>query len=119
MTNNLGIILNQNYFQYKDKFYKPKTGVTMGSSLSGIISEMFIQNLEQNLLKHAPESKTIIYYTQFVYNIFIIYNRNIITPELLLEQFNKQHKALQFTITEENNKQISYLDLNIKNKQGT
>jgi hypothetical protein len=36
-----------------------------------------------------------------------------------LEQFNKQHKALQFTIAEENDKQISHLDLNIKNKQGS
>jgi hypothetical protein len=60
-----------------------------------------------------------IYCTQFVDDIFIIYNQNIITPELLLEQFGKQHKALQFTITKENNKQISYLDLNLKNKQGT
>jgi hypothetical protein len=49
----------------------------------------------------------------------VIYNRNIITPELLLEQFNKQHKALQFAIAEENNKQIPYLDLNIKKKQET
>jgi hypothetical protein len=37
----------------------------------------------------------------------------------MLEQFNKQHKALQFTITEENNEQIPYLDLNITNKLGT
>jgi hypothetical protein len=31
MTNILKIILNKNYFQYRDKFYKPKTGIPMGS----------------------------------------------------------------------------------------
>jgi hypothetical protein len=50
-------------------------------------------------------------------DIFIIYDQNKITPESILELFNKQHRALQFTITEK--KYISYLDLNILNRQGT
>jgi hypothetical protein len=90
----------------------------MGSPLSGVVAESFIQYLEQQVLKHAIESKTIIYYTRYVDNIFIIYDQCEITPELILEHFNKQHKAIEITITEENNKQISYLDLNISNKQG-
>jgi hypothetical protein len=48
----------------------------------------------------------------------LTHDKNIITRELLLEHFNKQHKALQFTITEVNNKQLSYIDLYISNKQG-
>jgi hypothetical protein len=118
VINILKTILNQNYFQYNRKFYKPKTGITMGCPLSGTIAEIFIQHLEQQTLKHTLESQAIIYYTRYVDDIFIIYNQNKITPEQILEQFNKQHKALQFTITEEN-KQIPYLDLNITNKLGT
>jgi hypothetical protein len=70
-------------------------------------------------LKHILESKPIIYYTRYVDDIFLIYNPDKITPELILELFNKQHKAIQFTITEENNNKISYLDLNISNTEGT
>jgi hypothetical protein len=35
----LKMITNQNYFQYEGKFYKPTTGVAMGSPLSSILAE--------------------------------------------------------------------------------
>jgi hypothetical protein len=53
-----------------------------------------------------------------VNDIFIIYDQNKITPWHILEQFNAQHKELQFTINEETNNQIEYLDLKLTNKQG-
>jgi hypothetical protein len=112
------IILQQNYFQYKDSFYKPKTGIAMGSPLSGIVAEIFLQHWEGQLLKHAMENKSILYYTRYVDNIFIIYNQEKISPLLIQEQFDSQHKAIHFTATEENNNQIAYLDLNIANRQG-
>jgi hypothetical protein len=46
-----------------------------------------------------------------------LYNQAKITPEQILKHFNRQHKAIQLTLKEENNKQISYLDLNLSNKQ--
>jgi hypothetical protein len=116
--NILETILKQNYFQYEGNFYKPKTGISMGSPLSGIIAEIFIQHLEQQVLKHTLGNKDIMYYTRYVDDILIIHNQNRTTPQHIQEQFNKQHKALKFTITEENNKQIAFLDLNIYNKQG-
>jgi hypothetical protein len=47
----------------------------------------------------------VIYYTRFVNDIFIIYNKNSVTPLIILENFNKEH--LKFTISEENNNQIA------------
>jgi hypothetical protein len=41
----LRMITNQNYFQYEGKFYKPNSGVGMVSPLSGILSEIFLQDL--------------------------------------------------------------------------
>jgi hypothetical protein len=51
-------------------------------------------------------------------DIFIIYNQTKITPQTILEQFNTQHKDLQFRVNEEMDNQIAYLDLNLVNKQG-
>jgi hypothetical protein len=48
----------------------------------------------------------------------MIYDQNKITPQDILEQFNTQHENLQFTINEEINNQIEYLDLKLTNKQG-
>jgi hypothetical protein len=53
----LKMIMNQNYFQYDDKFYKPKSGVAMGSPLPNTMDEIFLQNLKQNRIKHLLEYK--------------------------------------------------------------
>jgi len=57
----LHIILNQNYFKFNDSFYKPATGVGMGSPLSGLIVKVFSQYCENLILRHAFENKHIFY----------------------------------------------------------
>jgi hypothetical protein len=112
------MIVNQNYFQYEGKFYKPTTGIAMGSPLSSVIAEIFLQDLEQNRLKHLLEDKRIVYYNKYVDDIFLLYDQTKITPQTILEQFNIQHKDLKFTINEEMDNQITCLDLNLTNKWG-
>jgi hypothetical protein len=58
----LKMTMNQNYFRYEGKFYKPTSGVTTGSHLSSNIAEIFLQDLEQSGLKHLLEGKRIVYY---------------------------------------------------------
>jgi hypothetical protein len=36
-------ILNQNYFQFNNSFYKPATDVAMGSPVLGLIVEILLQ----------------------------------------------------------------------------
>jgi hypothetical protein len=71
----LRMVMNQNYYQYKGKFYKPISGIAMGSPLSTTIVEIFLQNLEQNRLKHLLEGKMIMYYNIYIDDIFIVYNQ--------------------------------------------
>jgi hypothetical protein len=113
----LEMILHQNYFQYNEKFYKPKSGVANGSPLSSIMAEIFLQHLEQSKVKLLLEDRNIVYYNRYVDDIFIIYNQSKITPQHILKHFNTQNKNLQFTLNEEVN-QITYLDLNLTNKHG-
>jgi hypothetical protein len=112
----LMMIMNQNYFQYDDKFYKPKSGVALGSPLSSTMAEIFPQDLEQNRIKHLLEGGKIVHYNKYVDDIFIIDNQTKTTPQSLFEQFNAQHKDLQLTINKEVNNQIAYLDVNLINK---
>jgi hypothetical protein len=114
----LQMITNQNYFQYDHKYYKPKSGINMGSPISGTMTEIFLQDLEQNRIKHLLEDGKITHYNRYVDDIFIIHNQTKITRQSLSEQFNAQHEDLQFTINEEVHNQKAYLDLNLTNKQG-
>jgi hypothetical protein len=56
----LKMIINQNYFQYNDKFYRPKLSVAMGSPLSSTMAEIFLQDLEQNICWKVEKSYIII-----------------------------------------------------------
>jgi hypothetical protein len=89
----LEMILNQNYFQYNDKFYKPKSAIAMGSPISGIMAEIFLHHLEQRKVILLLEYKNIIYYNRYVDDIFIIYNQSKITPQHILKHFNTQNKT--------------------------
>jgi hypothetical protein len=90
----------------------------MGSPLCGNAAEIFLQDLEQNRLKHLVEGKRIVYYSKYVDDIFIIYNQTKISPKTIPEQINAQHRDLQFTINKETDNQIHYLDLNLVHKRG-
>jgi hypothetical protein len=51
----------------------------MGLPLSGIMAENFIQDLEQNRIKHFLEGEQIVYYNRYVDDIILIYNQTKIT----------------------------------------
>jgi hypothetical protein len=108
------LITNQNYFHYEGKFYKPKSGVAMGSPLSGILAEIYLQQIEQSRIKHLLEDGRIIYCNRYVDDIFLIYDQTKINPQIINIEFNKQYNELQFTTNEELNNQINYLDLTLK-----
>jgi retron-type reverse transcriptase len=57
----LNIILIQNYCQFEDSFYQPEKGVTMGSPISSIVAEIFLQYHEEYTVKHHLESKRILF----------------------------------------------------------
>jgi hypothetical protein len=60
------------------------TGIAMGFPTLSIIAEIFLQQLEQEILKNTLESQTITYYTRYVDDIFVICNQDTITPEQIL-----------------------------------
>jgi hypothetical protein len=43
----LDICLTTTYFQFEDKFYKQKEGKSMGSSLSPMVSNIFMKHFEE------------------------------------------------------------------------
>jgi organic radical activating enzyme len=90
----------------------------MGSPISGTIAELMIQHIENQHIKHLIETGNITYYTRYVDDIFIIYNSTKTTIEEIQSYTNHIHKNLKFAITQENNKQLNFLDiLNTRQEQ--
>jgi len=47
----LETIVQQNYFQYNNLYYRPTKGVPMGSPLCGTLAELYLQYLEKIYIK--------------------------------------------------------------------
>lgn len=88
----------------------------MGSTLSSLISDIFIQHLENQHLKNLQKQFNIIYYSRFVYDVIHIYYHVIDNSEEITYTFNKIHPNIQFTLEKESNS-INFIDLkNFKTK---
>jgi hypothetical protein len=107
----LETILQQNYFTFQNNTYQPEKGVSMGSPISNIVAEVFIQHLENAHLKHILEAKTILFYTRYVDDILMIYNAKHTMPGKIHYLINKTHPNLQFMPTHDYNNTICFLDL--------
>lgn len=66
-------ILNQNYFQYGNEFYCQEDGLAMGLSLSGTLSDIYLDNLENKMLNHDNKhSKKILCWHGYVDDVFAV-----------------------------------------------
>ena len=48
----LKVIIEQNYFQYNNQYFKPEKGIAMGSPISGTLAEIYSQLIEERYIKH-------------------------------------------------------------------
>jgi len=99
----LEIILNQNYFSLQIQTYQRNKGVAMGSPISGIVAEIFLQNLENTHVKHLIEAKILSYYTRYVDDILVIYDSTLTTPDSIQRYFSSIHNNIQLNSTHEKN----------------
>jgi hypothetical protein len=111
------IVFDQNYFQFNSIQLK-QTGLTMGAPTSAIFVEIFLHWLEHTqitkiLTKHNSNG-----YFQYVDNVLIVYNPQDTIIENTLADINSLHPNLKFTIQEETNSTLNYLDLHITNVHG-
>jgi hypothetical protein len=91
----------------------------MGSPISSITAEIYLQYYKDLFLKHLFESQNIIYYTRYVDDIFIIFDNTKIDPDCLTESMNSIHDNIIFKLTHEISNQINFLDLLIIRKEST
>ena len=110
----LKITLKQNYFVYNNNYYLQLDGLPMGSPLSSLISEIFLQFIENQFIAQLKQDYNILFYGRYVDDILIIFDSNYDNANNILHAFNQIHPKLKFTVESETNNEINYLDLTIK-----
>jgi len=107
------MILQQNYFEFQEQIYRPTKGVAMGSPISGITAEIFLQRLEQSHVKCQLGSKHITFYARYVDDILIIYDASRTYLDAITQYAGSIHHSLQSNPTLESYDRINFLDLSI------
>jgi hypothetical protein len=88
----------------------------MGSPISGITAEIFLQHLEHSHIKFLLHSKLIAFHAQYVDAILMVYNATRTNPDAIIQYANSMHHSLRLNPTLESNNRINFLDLSIIRK---
>ena len=91
-------LIMQNHFSFQDKTYVQNNGLAMGAPTSSILSEIYLQSLENTKIFDILKEEKIIGYFRYVDDILIIYNENIIDVNQVLKSFNDITPSLTFTL---------------------
>jgi hypothetical protein len=113
MVRILTTILDQDFLKFNNKIYQQKEGLPMGAPLSPILSEIYIQNIEQNIIINILQNYKILGYYRYVNDILLVFNQQITNINNTLKQFNEINPKLQFTIEKEKDNVINFLDITI------
>ena len=102
----LNLCLTSTYFQYNGKHYKQLHGTAMGSPVSVVVAEIFMQNIEEQAL--ATYKRTLPLWLRYVDDTFTAVHKDEIDD--FHEHLNRQNADMQFTKEIEENGKIPFLD---------
>ena len=104
-------------FQTKIGYYKQTSGLSMGGKLSGILSNIYMSHIENEIIVPLLKNKEIEYYRRYVDDCLIVANKNII--DQTFQNLNNYTKSLKFTIENMENNSLNFLDCKIYFDQQT
>ncbi|XP_036320425.1 uncharacterized protein LOC118734935 [Rhagoletis pomonella] len=117
ITNTLRTPLHQNYFKFNNNIYMQTNGLGMGNPTSAILMEVFMQNLEERYVEYLTSQLGATFYARYVDDIICLITKK--NEGQILEYLNKQHSNIKFTMEQEMQGKLNYLDLTIKINKST
>ena len=100
------------YFCFGNDFYEQVSGLAMGSPLSPILANLFMEGLERKLLSRSP-CKPLCWF-RYVDDTYTIWPKNRQDDAVhFLDFANRFHPSIKFTMESEINNTLPFLDTKI------
>jgi hypothetical protein len=107
------VTIYQNYFESSNTFWQQENGTPMGSPISSILAEIFLQDLENKWYPNMINKRHIQYIGRYVDDVLSVYDSALATANAILRDHNDMHPNIKNNMEVEENEYISFLDLNI------
>jgi len=112
--NLIEIFLTSIIFSFQDKIYEKTEGTTMGSLLSPVVANIFMEHLE-SLSLNSFHLKTKCWY-RFVDDMFVVWSHGIAALNSFLDHLNNISPHIQFTMELEKDGSLPFLDVLVSRK---
>ena len=100
------LITAQNYFKFQDKTFLQTDGLAMGAPTSSVLSELYLQYLENTTIFDILFKFKILGYFRYVDDILIVYNQSHTDIEEVQSTFNNITPKLKFTLERETENEL-------------
>jgi hypothetical protein len=110
----VSVCVNNTYFQFGGDFYKQVKGMAMGSPLSPVLCNIYLEYLEQKAIESFEPKPRV--FLRYVDDIYLEWQQDTRPVEELLQHFNNQCEETKFTIEKEENDCLPFLDVRVKRK---
>jgi hypothetical protein len=107
-------VLTSTYFCFDGQFYEQTDGVAMGSPLSPIIANFFMEDFEKNATEQATHKPAC--WFRYVDDTFVIWPKKKKKLKNFLNHLNGLHNNIQFTMKKEKEGHLPLLDIDIYRK---
>jgi hypothetical protein len=104
-------VLTSSYFCFAGQFYKQIDGVAMGSPLTLVIANFYMDVFEEMALDWAPQ-KTLCWF-RYVDDTFVIWPHGPDRLKDFLDHLNGIHQNIQFTMETERDGHLPFMDIDI------
>lgn len=103
------VSLRSTYFSFQEDIYEQTNGVAMGSPLSPIIANIYMENFEEKAIGTSPMKPE--HWIRYVDEKHFILSHGDDRLKDFLQHMNSQSEAIQFTMEEEVDKKLPFLDV--------
>ena len=106
ITSLLEFCLTNTYFLFQGRYYEQVQGAAMGSPISPLIANIFMEEFEVKALSSTPHAPTL--WLRFVDDTFVINKAE--HSQALLQHINSQDPHIQFTVEPTQQGSFPFLD---------
>lgn len=101
--------LTSGYMLWNGEFYVQVDGVAMGSPVSPVVADIFMEDFEEKALSLSPVKPRI--FKRYVDDTFTILPKSSVSA--FLDHLNSIHEKIKFTMELENQNSLAFLDVRV------